>query len=45
MLVVKLTVRDKLVNMRESKKHEDWDAIFDPYHKLLLGTAVFSSFL
>ena len=29
--------RDKIINMAESKKHEDWDATFDPYHKLFLG--------
>jgi len=34
-----MSVRDKLVNMSESKKHEEWDAIFDPYHKLFLGNS------
>ena len=32
--------RDKVINMSESKKHEDWDATFEPYHKLFLGKLV-----
>jgi hypothetical protein len=35
----RLNHRDKTLNMLESKKHEDWDATFDPYHKLFLGSS------